>query len=82
MKFRILFLLALAVTGILSMSSCVKSYTCHCVISYSGTPGLPDTVIKEYTVKDTKSGAKSKCSSESGTYNNNGIMTDEHCYIY
>ena len=82
MKFRVSLLLALAIAGIVSMSSCVKNYTCHCVISYSGVLGLPDTVIKEYSVKDTKSGAKSKCSGESGTYDNNGITTDENCYLY
>jgi hypothetical protein len=82
MKFRPLLLLALVFAGSVSMTSCVKSYTCHCNIKYSGSPGLPDSTSTEYTIKDTKSTAKSKCEKESGTYDNNGIHTVETCYLY
>lgn len=81
MKFRFYTVMALAFVGTMSMSSCVKSYVCHCDISYSGQPGLPDSNSKEYTVKDTKSNATSKCSANSGTYNNNNITTTENCYL-
>jgi len=82
MKFRPSLLLALAFTAMVTMSSCVKNYVCHCVISYSGQPGLPDTLVQEYNIKDTKSGAKSKCTANSGNYSNNGINTVENCYLY
>jgi hypothetical protein len=76
------FLLFVAIAGIMVMSSCVKNYTCQCTISYSGTPGLPDTVTQQYSISDTKSGATSKCKGNSGTYSNNGIATVESCVIY
>ncbi len=82
MNFRRLLFPALVFAGLLSVSSCVKSYTCHCDIKYSGYPGLPDSTFKEYDIKDTKSSAKSKCEAESATFDNNGIHTVETCYLY
>jgi len=89
MKFRpSLVLLLLVFTAVVSMSSCIKTYTCHCSITYSGIPGLPDSTNQEYQIKDTQSGAKSKCAAASGTYNNtpyvgqSGITTTENCYLY
>ncbi len=82
MNLRVPLLLSLAFAGLVSMSSCTKSYTCHCDIVYSGYPGLPDSSTKEYTIIDNKTGAKSKCSAESGTYNNNNIKSVETCYLY
>jgi hypothetical protein len=82
MKFRVFLLLAVAFAGVISMSSCVKEYTCQCVIKYSGVPGLPDSVVNEYSIQDTKSGAEQKCKDESGTYNTNGVQTVEACKLY
>lgn len=82
MKFRSSLLLSLAITGLFSMASCTKSYTCHCDFVYSGYPGLPDSSFKEYTIVDSKKGATSKCSGESGTFNNDSIHTVETCHIY
>ena len=82
MKLRQSILMALAVAGIITSSSCVKKYICHCNINYSGVPGLPDSTTKEFDISDTKSKAKSKCEAESGTYNNNSIKTVETCYLY
>jgi len=81
MKFRPSLLLAIAFVCF-SMTSCIKTYTCHCVIKYSGAPGLPDSTIQEYTLKDQKDNAKDKCKKESATYNNSGIRTEENCYLY
>ncbi len=66
------------------MSSCVKSYTCHCDIKYSRSPGLPDSTFQEYDIKDVKSSAKSKCEKESGVFDNPdlSIHTVETCYLY
>jgi hypothetical protein len=82
MKFRYFLVPALVFAGILSMTSCVKKYTCHCDIVYSGQPGLPDSVVQEYDIADTKGTAKSKCEGESGTFDRNGIHTVESCYLY
>lgn len=82
MKFRLPILFVLAFTGIVAMSSCVKKYTCHCVIKYSGYPGLPDSSIQEYDITDSKSGAKSKCEGESIDKTTNGVRTVETCTLY
>ncbi len=66
----------------IGMSSCVRKYICHCQISYTGSPGLPDTVIKEYDITDTKTNAQSTCRSNSKTFDNNGIHTVENCDLY
>ena len=83
MKFRpASFLLFIALAVVVCMSSCIKNYTCHCDIKYTGAPGLPDSTSQEYDIKDTKSNAKSKCTSESGNYTNNYVNTSETCYLY
>jgi hypothetical protein len=89
MKFRPSVVIgAVTLLSLLSMSSCIKSYTCHCNITYTGTPGLPDTTTQEYTIKDTQSGAKSKCAAQSGTYQKTTdpeqgqVTTTESCYLY
>ena len=82
MKLRLSLMVVATFAILLSMSSCVKNYTCHCDIVYTGYPGLPDSSSQEYQVKDSKSGAKSKCEKESTSYTNNGIKTVETCYIY
>jgi hypothetical protein len=81
MKFSSLLLLVVALTFI-TLGSCVKKYTCHCEIKYSGTPGLPDSTSQEYEIKDQKDNATSKCKAESGTFDNNGIHTVETCILY
>jgi len=82
MKLRPSLLLAVSFILMVGMSSCVRNYICHCTIKYSGQPGLPDSVIQEYNIKDTKSKAKTECAANSATYDNNGIHTEENCYLY
>ncbi len=82
MKLRLSLMVALAFIVMTGMSSCVKKYTCHCDISYTGLPGLPDSTSQEYSITDSKANAKSECSAQSATYNNNGIKTVENCYLY
>ena len=82
MSLRTLLLLATAGITLLSTSSCVRDYTCQCQIVYSGQPGLPDTLVREYKVKDTKKKAKSVCEGNSTTSDNNGIHTEENCHLY
>ena len=75
--------LLLAVAGItLFCTSCVREYTCQCQIVYTGQPGLPDTLVREYPIKDTKKNAESTCTSNSFTSENNGIHTEESCELF
>jgi hypothetical protein len=82
MKLRLYLLVAMAFVLLTGTSSCIKKYTCHCDIKYSGAPGLPSPSVQEYSITDSKDAAKSKCSSNSQTYDNGGIHTDENCYLY
>lgn len=82
MKFRNLLIPALVFAVMMSTSSCLKKYTCVCSIVYSGQPGLPDSTIHEFSITDTKSAAKNKCTGQSGTYTNNYIHTVETCVLY
>ncbi len=82
MKFRLPILVTLAFAGILTSSSCVKKYICHCNIRYSGAPGIPDSTTKEFDITDSKSKADSKCKAESKTSTKNYITTVEDCYLY
>lgn len=82
MKLRPALWLVMVFILMIGMSSCVRNYICQCQISYTGQPGLPDTIIKEYDIKDTKSKAQSACKANSKTYDNNGIHTVENCDLY
>jgi hypothetical protein len=64
------------------MVSCTKNYTCRCTIKYSGYPGLPDSVINEYSITNTKAEAKNKCDKESKTYDHPPQHTVETCVLY
>lgn len=64
------------------MSSCTHNYVCQCTIKYSGAPGLPDSIVKEYNIKDTHDKAKSLCEGNSGSWMTNGITTTEKCILY
>ena len=82
MKFRPGTIIAAALLIMTGLSSCVREYLCVCEISYSGQAGLPDTVMNEYPIKDTKSNAQAACQANSGEYNNNGIKATETCDLY
>lgn len=81
MKLRTLLVLTLISAGIISMSSCVKKYTCKCIIKYSGYPGMPDSTIHEYEIQDNLAGAKDACKNGSFQHDENGIHTDESCIL-
>ncbi|MGN6568255.1 MAG: hypothetical protein ACTHJ0_09895 [Flavipsychrobacter sp.] len=82
MKLRPSMLLAMGLVVMIGMSSCIHKYTCQCTTSYSGLPGLPDSVVQSYDVKDTKSKAQSECEAASKTADNNGIHTVQRCHLY
>ena len=68
--------------GIMSMSSCVKTYICHCDLAYTNSPGLPDSTSTEFNITDTKANAQTNCRKQSGVYYNNYIYSVETCYLY
>ena len=82
MKLRSAVLLFVAVISVLSVSSCVKKYTCRCLIKYSGAPGLPDSNYNEYEVYNSKKGAESVCKEASFTKEEDGIKVTETCKLY
>lgn len=64
------------------MTSCVRDYICQCEIKYSGQPGLPDSSMRSYTVRDTKKNARSLCEQNSFTHEDGDIKSDEVCQLY
>ena len=63
-------------------SSCTHEYICHCNIKYSGQPGLPDSMVHEYPIRDKKDAARSACQGNSVHTTQNGITTDENCDLF
>jgi hypothetical protein len=65
-------------------TSCTREFICQCKVKYTGNvPGLPDSVINEYIVKDTKGGAIKKCEANSSTITDaSGINLVEECKLY
>ncbi|HTN45007.1 MAG TPA: hypothetical protein VL098_01580 [Flavipsychrobacter sp.] len=81
MKFRLSTVLLLVVMTAV-FSSCTREFVCRCTISYSGQPGLPEPVVEEYPVTDTKSKAKSVCEGNSDSLVTGNITTLEKCELY
>ncbi len=63
-------------------TSCVRDYVCQCEIKYSGQPGLPDSSMRSYTVRDTKKNARSLCEQNSFVHEDGDIRADEVCNLY
>lgn len=84
MRYRGTVLLLLAVSGVMIMSACTKKYTCQCKVLYSGTPGLPDSSVREFEIYNTQSAATSMCKDESyeSTDPATGIKVKETCVLY
>lgn len=82
MKLRTGLLVAIASVFIFGLSSCTRDYICQCEIAYSGKPGLPDTLVTEYTLTDTKKNAESLCKENSNESTEDGITTVETCGLY
>ncbi len=78
---KILPILVLSI--LLSTSSCTREYICQCTINYTGNPpGLPETTVVEFKIKDSKKEAIKKCEANSTTSTKDGITLDEACRIY
>lgn len=82
MKLLNTLLLSAAILVLIGTESCTKEYTCQCRIVYTGVPGLPDTTVNEYTVRDTKKKAKSICEGNSANFNKDNVTTVETCKLF
>lgn len=82
MKLRSWLLPALAIIIVAGTSSCTQNFICQCEIAYSGQPGLPDTLINEYELSNTKKKAQEICESGSSENEEEGILTVETCKLY
>ncbi len=74
--------IALSAVVLLFGSSCTREYVCQCKMTYTGAPGLPQGVVKEYSITDSKKNAESKCRESSKTYDQGGIHTVEDCDLF
>ena len=76
-------LLILSAAFVLTLSSCTQEYICQCVIKYTGKPpGLPDSAVHEFTIRNTKKTATSECEANSILQTNQGVTMDEKCRLY
>lgn len=82
MKLRPGTLLVFALFVMMGFSSCVHEYICQCTITYTGQAGLPDTVVHEYKISDTKKKAQSTCKDNSYEKDKDGIKAKESCDLY
>lgn len=82
MRNRYSTMLIATVALVFGLTSCTKKYTCQCVISYSGSPGLPDTTVNEYDVYNSKKGAEKVCEEASYEKTENGVKIVETCKLF
>ena len=82
MKMRFGSMITLCLVFMVFMSSCTREYICQCEVIYTGLAGLPDTIINEYPVTDTKKNAKADCQAQSNTTEKDGVKTEEICDLY
>ena len=76
MKGRFSLVLAAGFFMVVSMSSCVRDYICHCEVKHS------DSSYREYPITDKKDAAKSACEARSDSFELNGIKTIETCTLF
>jgi hypothetical protein len=76
--------LAILVVVLLAcMSSCTREYICQCRIKYTGaTPGLPDSTVVEFKVKNTRKEAQAQCKANSLVSTKDGVTLTETCELY
>lgn len=71
------------VVFVVCISSCTQEYICQCVVKYQGKPpGIPDSAVHEFPIRDTKKEAAKQCEDNSVLTTNNGITMDEKCQLY
>jgi hypothetical protein len=69
-------LLILALFLPFAFGSCTQEFICQCEISYEGDqPGLPNPVIQEFFIKDTRKQAAINCEENSTSYTSSDSIT-------
>lgn len=81
MKLRLGSLVALCFL-MMTFSSCVREYICRCETVYTGQAGMPDTIVRDYDVTDSKKNAKADCQAASNSSEREGIKTVETCDLF
>jgi len=75
-------LLLMAAVALFTVS-CTREFTCQCTVKYTGNhPGLPDSSMHEFAIKDAKKQAIKKCEANSLTVTEQDITMDEKCRLY
>ncbi|MEZ5046170.1 MAG: hypothetical protein R2831_04190 [Chitinophagaceae bacterium] len=64
------------------ISSCTQEYICQCAAKYKGMPNLPDSIVYENPIKDTKKNAIKICEENSTNGSNNGVEYTINCRLY
>lgn len=73
---------SVAALSLLLAGGCTQDYICQCTVRYSGKPGLPDSSVREYNIRDRKETARTLCADNSFTVDSAGIRTEETCVLY
>lgn len=81
MKLRPGLLMALIFITVFGLTSCTRDFICECEIAYSGKPGLPDTLVNQYDITDTKANAEKLCEENSSVSEEDGVITVETCKL-
>jgi hypothetical protein len=64
-------------------NSCTHEYICQCVVTYTGVqPGLPDSSIHEFKIKDKRDAASKNCEANTTQTNQNGVVSDSRCKLF
>ena len=65
------------------LASCTQEYTCQCVVKYTGNPpGIPDSSLYEFAIRDKKKEAIKKCEANTTKVTQDNITMDENCRLY
>jgi hypothetical protein len=66
----------------LGATSCTREYICQCKIKYTGKPGLPDSSMQEFLLKNTLKQATADCAANNTSLTTNGVTLTETCQLY
>ncbi len=78
-KLALIIFLASAVFNV----ACTREFNCQCLVKYTGNhPGLPDSSIHEFAIKNKKKEAKKQCEANSSTVTQFDVTMEEKCQLY
>ncbi|MFN0203486.1 MAG: hypothetical protein ACKVTZ_18310 [Bacteroidia bacterium] len=71
----------MAITAFAALTGCSKTYTCECVVSYSGTGAPTTTQTTTTTITDSKSKAQEACDKGDASTTTVGITQKVECTL-